>query len=407
MFAMNPDLRFWLLVAGALAGYGVLMYANPIREQLRDGFRCLRRYPSLWVILAVFGVSYALFHKIGVRLLDFYILPEGEQPVLQWTRAWFLPHAFQIDAARHAVLPAFESVAGLFNNVMATFPFSVVAALLLLLNWKGHHLVLNRALRRRYGVWGWAIYGSITVSALAALVKPLVLYAGLPLLARFLPGELLLAAGFTLDWLSFLFEYLFGVCIQIYLILLIYAWVRGVSFTAQHLLDFAIRRFSAVMQWAAVVLVLSSLLLYLPEILVTLPPFSRWVDLLMVIAYGDYIARPLLAIFLIFFATVQITLTFHSESLEQAFRDHFHFLRQNGSALAWFLVIALVHFYGFHFINNAFILGLGAGAAQGLVWQLIAPLIEAFLAAWLLASWVCLFKQSASGHAHDKNWVAF
>ncbi|MEI7958943.1 MAG: hypothetical protein WCI40_07525 [Verrucomicrobiota bacterium] len=404
---MNPELRFWLLVAGALAGYGVLMFANPIREPLRDGFRCVRRYPAIWIILAVFGVCYALFHQVGLRVLDYYVLPEGERPVLQWTRAWFLPHTFQMEAVRRAVLPTFEGVAGIFNNVIATFPFSVVAAFLLLVNWQGHHLVLNRALRRRYGGWGWAIYAMLSVSALATLAKPFVLYAGLPFLGRFLPGEFLLASGFLIDWLSFLFEYLFGVCIQIYLILLVYAWVRGVSFTGQHLLDFAIRRFSAVMKWAAVVLALSSALTYLPQILVTLPPLSSRVDLEMVNDYVDQIARPALAVFLILFSTLQITLTFHNESLRQALRDHFHFVRHHGFELFWFIVIAWVHFYGFHFLRIALTFGLGPGAAAGIAWQLTAPLLEAFVAAWLLASWVCLFKKTAPDHPHDKNWITF
>ncbi|MCX6968306.1 MAG: hypothetical protein NTZ46_11140 [Verrucomicrobia bacterium] len=404
---MNPELRFWLLVAGALAGYGALLFANPVRDSLRDGLRCIRRYPTLWITLAVFGLCYALFQQVGLRLLDFYLLPEGERPIWQWTRAWFLPHTFQLEAAQRSVLPALESVAGLFNNVIATFPFSVVAALLLLINWKGHHLVLNRALRRRYGTWGWILYGIITAAAIATLAKPLVLYAGLPFLARFLPGALLLASGFTIDWLSFLFEYLFGFCIQIYLILLVYAWVRGVSFTPQHLLDFAIRRFAAVLEWAAVVLALSSALIHLPLILSTLPPFSSWVDVSTVISYVGHVARPALAIFLIFFATFQITLTFHSESLAHALRDHLRFLRRNGGGLCWFLLIAFVHFYAFHFLNNALTFGLGAGAAQGIAWQLAAPLLEAFVAAWLLASWVCFFKKCVSGHAHDSHWITF
>lgn len=403
---MNPELRFWLLIAGALVGYGVLMLANPIRDSLRDGLRCLRRYPALWITLAVFGVCYAAF-QIGLRLLETQVLPEGEQPVLQWTRAWFLPHELQLAAARNAFLPAFESVAGIFNNVITTFPVSAVAALLLLVNWQGHHVVLNRALRHRFGHWGWALYGAITVFALAAVIKPIVLYAGLPTLGKFLPGEFLLPTSFLIDWLSFLFQYLFGVCIQIYLILLVYVWILGVNFTHQHLLDFAIRRFSAVMQWATVVLILSSVLIHLPLLLTTIPPFSSRLSIIMVNDYVDHIARPIMAIFLIVFSTVQITLTFHSESLREAFRDHCRFVVRNASALFWFVIVALVHFYGFHFLNNALRFGLGEGAAPGLIWQLAAPLLGTFLAAWLLASWVCLFKRSDTGHSHEKYWPAF
>lgn len=404
---MNPELRFWLLLAGALAGYAVLMWENPIRISLRNGYRCLRRYPSIWGILATFGVCYTAFHNVGIRLLDFYLLPPGEQPVLQWTRAWFFPHLFQTEAARQAVLPAFESVAGIFNNLVATFPFSVVAAFLLLVNWKGHHVVLNRTLRHRYGRWGWLIYGIITMAALAALAKPVLLYAGLPVLGRFLPGRLLLAPSFIIDWLSFLFEYLFGVCIQIYLILIAYTWVRGVSFTPQHLLDFAIRRFSAVMKWAAVVLILSSALIYFPLILATLPLSSDFIDLSLVIHYVDHFARPAIAVFLILFATVQITLVFHSESLRQALRDHLRYLQTHGLYLTWFLLIAAIHLYAFHFLDNALKFGLGEGSVAGLVWQLLSPIPKTFLAGWLMASWVCLFKKTEPGHPHDPQKIAF
>jgi len=282
-----------------------------------------------------------------------------------------------------------------------------VAALLLLVNWKGHHMVLNRALRRRFGHWGWALYAGITVCAVAAVLKPFLLYGGLPALGKFIPGELLLPPAFLLDWLSILFEYLFGVCIQIYLILLVDVWVRGIDFTPQHLLDFAIRRFSAVMKWAAVVLGVSSLAIYLPQIVALLPPFSQRINPYDMEAYVNHVARPAMALALIGSASVQITLIFHSESLRQALRDHFHFAWQNAVPLTWFLLIALVHFYGYHFLNGVLRAGLGEGTASGLTWQLSAPLLETFLAAWLLASWVCWFKKTGSTRSHDKDWVAY
>lgn len=402
------DFRFWLLVAGALAGYGLLMRANPIRESLRDGARCLRRYPALWITLAVFALCYAAFHQLGLRFLESRILPEGERPIWQWARGWYLPRILEVEAARNAVLPALESVAGIFNNVLSTFPFSAVAALLLLVNWKGHHVVLNRALRKRFGGWGWALYGAITACAVCAVAKPFLLYGGVPALGRFIPGNLLLPPAFLVDWLSILFEYLFGVCIQIYLILLADAWVRGIGFSRQHLLDFAIRRLAAVMKWAFVVAAVSSALIYLPQAVAMLPPAVYLAGPQTVDGYVNHFARPAMAIFLIALATVQITLTFHAESLRQAVRDHFRFVRKHPGGLAWFWAIALIHFYAFHFLNSVMRTGLGDGTFSGVAWQLsAAPLLHSFLAAWLLASWVCWFKKASSGRAHDPNWVPY
>jgi len=406
--SVNPPLRFWLLLAGMAVGYTVLMKANPIREALRDGARCLRRYPALWITLAVLGVCYAGFQQVGVRLLDNLFLPRGES-VFTWTQPWSLPHVAQAQAAHSAMLPAAESVAGLFNNLIATFPFSVLAAVLLLVNWRGHHGVLNQALRRRYGAWGWALYGVLTASALATLVKTFILYAGLPALGRWIPEGTLFPAAFAIERLSFVFEYLLGVGIQVYLILLADTWVRGVDFDPEALFNFAIRRSAAVMKWAVVVLALSGLLIDLPLLAATLPPFSHQpgAAVTAVIGYVTHVARPVLAGFLILFSTLQITLVFHSESLRRALRDHARFLRRNAVALVWFLVIALVHFYAFHFADQALKLGLGEATGAGLAWQLVAPLPEALLAAWLLASWVCLFQKLRKAGEHTEEGIAF
>jgi hypothetical protein len=37
-------------------------------------------------------------------------------------------------------------------------------------------------------------------------------------------------------------------------------------------------------------------------------------------------------------------------------------------------------------------LGLGDGTSLGVLWSLLMPWINAFVAAWLLASWVCYYK---------------
>lgn len=403
---MTPEIRHYILLGGGLIGYVVLLAANPIRSSLRDGFRCMRRYPALWTTLALFGLCYALF-QIGLRLLEYRILPEGDKPVWQWSRAWFLPHADLISIARTSALPAAEGVAGIFNNVITTFPFSAIAAFLLLVNWQGHHIVLNRALRKRFGSKGWWIYSAITVCAIAAVAKPVISYFGLPSLAQHVAGAPLLAVASIVDWLSFLFEYLFGVCIQIYLILLVYAWVRGLHFTPSHLLDFAIRRFSAVMKWTLIVMAMSTVFIYFPLILSNLFPNSVLVSGPNAIHYIDHVARPFLAAFLLFFCTLQITLTFHSESLRRAMKDHFKFWRKNVSPLVWFFAIAFIHFYGFSFFNGILRHGLGEGTAVGILWQLAAPIIEAFIAGWMLASWVCIFRRADTGRSQHENWIAF
>jgi hypothetical protein len=393
-----------LFCGGALLGYTLLMFTNPIRANLRDGMRCVQRYGSIWSILALFGLCDALF-EIALRISFFYVLPETAKPVFHWHRAFFLPHPDRMEILRTSVLPAAESVAGIFNNIITTYPFSAVAALLLLCNYEGHHMVLNRALRSRFGGWGWLMYFGITLCALAAMVKPL-LYGFLMHLSQVAPGLLLIQGSLAIDWLSFLFEYLFGVCIQIYLILIVFAWVRGISFSHRNLLDVAIRRFSFVMRWAFVVMIASTLAIHLPLILSNVSPFSERVSPEWTVGYIDRWARPALAAFLILFSTVQITLTFHSESLRKALADHWLFARRHWWKLGWFFIIAGLHFYALTVLNESFVQGWGEGTAITLLWRVLQPLLAALLGAWMLATWVCLYKRSESG-ARPENWIKF
>jgi hypothetical protein len=298
------------------------------------------------------------------------------------------------------VLPAVENVAGIFNLLVVTFPLSAIAAVLFLINWEGHHAVLWRALRKRFGARGWALYGGIVLCAIAAIAKPL-LYAAPQLL-----GLQAHAAGLwfqwapVAEWLAFMFEYLVGVCVQLCLILIAYCWVRGLTFTHRHLFDFTIRRFSIVVRWAVLVMILSSTLLHLPLILKNFEAFQPWLSQAeSVVDLRWKVARAVLAGALLLFATMQITLTFHSESLARAVRDHWRFVARHWWSLAWFLVLAGLHFYLLHVAMEIIQGGLGDGTSLGVVWSLCAPWLNAAVAAWLLASWVCFYKHSDHSRA--------
>jgi hypothetical protein len=360
----------------------------------------------LWLPLGVFGFAYALF-QLALDVYFHRVFPEATRPVFVWVRAaepfWHLAPGQLAGLARDALLPSLESVAGIFNNLVSTFPLAAVAAVLLFANYDGHHGVLWRALRHRFDRFAGAVYGGILVCALAAIAKPL-----LYLIARYVDGQLWFQWSPVVVWLAFLFEYFFGVCVQIYLILLAYCWVRGISFTHRHLLDFAIRRFSFVVKWAALVTVLSSIFIDLPLILKNFAPFAGFftsegakVD------FRLLLARSILTGFLLVFSTMQITLTFHSESLRHAFHDHLQFLRRYWWPFSWFLIAAALHLFALEMLNLTVRAGFGKGTAAGILWQLLFPWLAAIVAAWLLASWVCLYKRCDTGRRANENWIAF
>ncbi|MGA3170039.1 MAG: hypothetical protein ABSE62_03415 [Chthoniobacteraceae bacterium] len=413
--------RQWLLALGALLGYAVLMWTNGVRPSLVDGMRALRRYPRLWGIPAALGLCYALFHA-ALTLFFYKVLPIEQQPAFDWKFSWFIPPSHlgethtlrdwlgvffadpRWEVLRVAALQGIESLAGLFNNVVTTFPVSAVAGVLLLLNWDDHHSTLRTALRKRFGGEAWLAHLGILTCAVSAIIEPVLFGPSLIYFDRVAPGLLLVRWSVLIDWLSSLFAYLFGAGVQVYLILVVYTWLRGLTWTPVHLMDMAIRRFSFVVKWAAVVVACSSLAIDVPRICALLFRFGDQDFFDHTLAYTDHIARPLLAVFLILFATMQVTLTFHSETLRKALTQHWEFLRRHGGKFLWFLLIAGIHLFGLAFLNRWLLFGFGeSGFAglettlAGLAWSFIYPLIAAFLAAWLLSSWVSLYKRCETG----------
>ncbi len=423
MFDTLADHRTWLLLCGVLGGWLLILLTNPARTGLRDGWRALRRYPSLWLTLGLLGFCYELFN-LGVRVYFHFALPPSQRPEFVWVREawrdpdlrlggspesiWWLPHADLLGCLRAAVLPALENLAGLFNNAVPTFPVAAVAALLLLANWDGHHVVLFHALRKRFGAWGWIVHFGIVLCALAALAKPL-LYAAPPLLQL---SDDAFGAWFqwspVVEWLSFLFEYLFGVFVQLYLILLAYVWVRGLNFTHQHLVDFSLRRGSFVLKWAAIVMLLSSLFVNLPLLLKNFAPFAAHLpqDAVAIDRYQNR-AHLGLALFLLLTATLQITLTFHSESWRKALRDHARFLVGSMGPFVWFLIIAALHLFALHALNLVIAGGVGEGTALWVAWKLVFPWLAGLVTGWLLAGWVCVFHQCETSRLHTHERIRF
>ena len=418
--------REWLVPLCALLVYVIVMMTNPVRHSLLDGLRALLRYRRLWAIPAGLGICYALFH-VALTAFFYTVLPLQEQPAFGWKFAWEIPHRVSQLSETHsladwlsvlfsdprwlvvrdAALDGLESLAGLFNNVVTTFPVSAVAAVMLLINWEDHHRTLRKALRKRFGRWGWVIHIGILICAVSAIVEP-VLYGGLVYLNHVAPGMLLVRCASLIDWASSLFAYLFGVWVQVYLILIVYTWLRGITWTSVHLMDLAIRRFSFVVKWAAVVMAFSSLLIDLPRVSALIFRFDDGLFLNHTLIYTDCVARPLLALFLIFFSTMQITLTFHSETLRKALDQHWQFLHRFWWQLLWFLAVAAIHLFALALLNRWLLLGFGGDTTlAGLIWSFIYPLVGAFLASWLLAAWVSLYKRCETGRLQAPDWIPF
>ena len=296
-------------------------------------------------------------------------------------------------------MPALEGVAGIFDNATTTYPLSVLAAMFMIINWRGLHGALLRALWKRYRFWSYFIYFILLLSGLASLIKPIVFWR-LPKWGGLVPAAGLLRISATVDAVAFIFEYLFGVYIQVYLITVCLAWVKGVSFEEGELFRFAMRRFSYVLKWAGIVVLVSTLMVRLPLLLAYFMNIPGVLDYLP-------IQRSVISGLIIAFCSVQISLALHNESLGDAIRAHGRFIRQNAGRLAWFLLICGVHFFWI-MVCDAIVRGAIADRLGALFfWKFVFACIRGIITGWLLASWVCLFRQCESRRLQQEKWIQY
>ena len=392
---MSPQALRLYPIGGVITGYVIVMLFNPVRRALRDGFRCIGRYTRIWISFALLGFAYFVFQFVTFT------------PILNWSdldpnQIISLPHWYWPgfnEVWRDTPLPALEGVAGIFDNATTTYPLSVVAAVFMLVNWRGLHGALIRALRKRYRFWGYLVYLILLLSALASLLKPIVFWQ-LPEWSGLVPAAGLLRISAIVDATAFIFEYLLGVYIQVYLITVCLAWIKGVSFEEGELFRFAMRRFSYVLEWAGIVVAVSTLIVRLPLVLAYFTNIPGVLDYLP-------IARVLMSALIICFCSVQISLALHNETLIAALRAHGQFIRLNAGRLGWFLVICGIHFFGI-MIFDAIMRGAIADRLGALLlWKFSFAFLRGVVTGWLLAAWVCLFRQCETGQVNQEKWIRY
>ena len=392
MFAGVP--RF-LPLLGLCLGYGLVLFFNPIWLALRDGFRCIMRFKRIWLTFALLGFAYSVF-----RVATFTPLQQAsdlDPRQLATIADWNWPRL--ADVWSETPLPALEGVAGIFDNATTTYPLSIIAALLLFFNWRGLHRSLFDALRQRFGPWGFVVYLIVVLSAIASLFKAIVFWR-LPVWRTVLPDAVLFQTSAAIDAVSFIFEYLFGVYIQVYLITVALAWIKGLSFTEEALFQFAVRRFTYVLKWAGIVVLISALLVRLPLLL------AYFIDLPGVLDYQEA-ARYAMSGLIILFCSVQISLVLHNENLRAALHAHWEFIRRNIFRLGWFFLICAIHFF-FLTAVDAILRGAIADRVAGLIiWKMIYVGLRGLVTGWLLASWVCLFRQCETGRIDKETWIRY
>ncbi len=380
---------------GFCGGYLLVMFFNPIRLSLRDGLRCILRFKRIWLTFALLGAAYSVFQFATFTPLQSATDLDLNQ--VATVSSWNWPRFVEI--WRDTPLPTLEGVAGIFDNATTTYPLSVIAAVLLLCNWRGLHGALLGALRKRFRFWSYVIYLVVLLSAIASLFKPIVFWR-LPAWGTVLPAAGLLRVSASVDAAAFIFEYLFGVYIQVYLITVCLAWIKGLSFTEEALFQFAVRRFSYVLKWAGIVILVSTLIVRLPLLLAYFFEVPNVLDYLPVERY-------VMSGIIILFCSVQVSLALHNESLRAAVRAHWQFIQRNAGRFGWFLVICGLHFFLLVACDVIVRNAASDRAIAVILWKIVYVCARGLITGWLLASWVCLFRQCETGRASQETWIAY
>ncbi len=385
----------WVPLLGFCAGYALVMFFNPIHLALRDGFRCIVRFKRIWLAFALLGFAYSVFQF--TTFTPVRAASELDPAQLATVGTWNWPRLSEV--WRDTLLPTVESVAGIFDTATTTYPLSVFAAVLFLLNWRGLHGALLKALQKRFRIWAYAIYLVVVLSALASLFKPIIFWR-LPAWSSVLPQAELLQISASVDTFAFVFEYLFGVYIQVYLITVALAWIKGLSFTEEALFQFAVRRFTYVLKWAGIIVLVSMAIVRLPLLLayfINVPDVLDWLPLERIVMSG----------LIILFCSVQISLVLHNESLLEAIRAHRLFIQRNAPRFGWFVLICALHFF-FLTASDAIVRSAIADRPAGvIIWKTIYVVARGLVTGWLLASWVCLFRQCETGRINQESWIKY
>jgi hypothetical protein len=389
--AVLPVVPRAYLLAGLCGGYALLILFNPVRTALRDGLRCCLRYKRVWLPFIVLGLCYNVFQFSTFSPIesanDFDLNQVMSLPGWHWPRLW--------QVWTEVPLPTIEGVAGIFDNATTTYPVSVVAAALMLLNWRRLPSSLWAAMRKDFRYSRYPIYFVLLLSAVAAIAKAVVFM----ILSR-AESPRFLQISASIDASAFIFEYLFGVYVQVYIITVCLVWVRGVSFNETALFQFAVRRFAYVLKWAAIVVCVSTLFVRTPLLL------AYFINVPRVLDYLPY-QRMFMSILIIVFASVQVSLALHNEHLFEAVRAHFQFVARNSGRFGWFLLLCALHFAALMACDAVARNGIADRIVALIVWKCVFVTVRGLLVGWLLASWVCLFRQCEARPLDQEDWIRY
>jgi hypothetical protein len=97
----------------------------------------------------------------------------------------------------------------------------------------------------------------------------------------------------------------------------------------------------------------------------------------------------------------------HNENLREAFRAHRQFARRDQLRCGWFLVLAAVTYWLLALADSTVHAAAVDRPLALILWKLAYILASSFVTGWLLASWVCLYRQCEVGRVNRETWIRY
>jgi hypothetical protein len=91
---------------------------------------------------------------------------------------------------------------------------------------------------------------------------------------------------------------------------------------------------------------------------------------------------------------MQITLILNNENLRDAIQGHARFMRRSWLKIVSFLLLAGFHLFAICWLTELISGGFPKYSVPNLLFDALFTFGRAFLAAWFIASWVCLYRGS-------------
>ncbi len=88
-----------------------------------------------------------------------------------------------------------------------------------------------------------------------------------------------------------------------------------------------------------------------------------------------------------------------------ALQAHKEFIRTNLFRFGWFLVIAGLHYFFLTTCDVIVRAAVGDRVVGVIAWKIIYVCLRGFMTGWLLASWVCLFRQCEVRRISQETWI--